>query len=297
MLTIEKKHIIHTMSREHKPVAKIASGEEICFVTYDCYFGNLLEEGTDFSNVNRALNNPATGPVYVEGAQVGDMLKIEVENIELDEIGILDIGPGSGALKGYFEESVIKRIPVREKVIYYNEHTKLPVRPMIGVIGVAPAEEAVSTMSPMDHGGNMDCNCVEPGAVLYLPVFQQGALLSMGDVHAIMGDGEVGNCGLEIGSKTTLRVSVEKDMAFSYPLIENKTQWMTIAYGESLDEAAQKCCEQMFLFLKQQFELDNVDAGMLLDMVGDLKVCQIVNPYKTCRMEIPKKVIEDIKKS
>ena len=166
---------------------------------------------------------------------------------------------------------------------------------MIGVIGTAPAEGAVSTMTPMDHGGNMDCTRIEEGAILYLPVFVDGGLLALGDFHAIMGEGEVGNCGVEIEGEATLKVEVVRDMKVTFPMIENEDQWMTVAYGETLDEAAKKATAQMFLFLTEYHGLDAVDAGMLIDMVGDLIICQIVNPMKTVRMEIPKWTIEKLK--
>ena len=117
---------------------------------------------------------------------------------------------------------------------------------MVGVIGVAPESGAVSTMTPMNHGGNMDCTRIEAGCSLYLPVKAPGALLAMGDLHAIMGDGEVGNCGVEIGGRVTVRVHVLKGLALEYPMIRNSQKWITVAYGETLDEAGDKAVLQMF---------------------------------------------------
>lgn len=297
MKTVTKDHVIHTMSGDHPPALTICPGERICLETYDCYQGQLLPEGTTFADFDRRYGNPATGPVYVEGARPGDALRITVEKIELDPVGILDIGKTSGALKTCFQdgEPCIRRLHIREGRIDYNERWQIPVKPMIGVIGTAPAPEtgAVGTLSPMDHGGNMDCIKVEQGSILYLPVFVEGGLLAAGDLHAIMGDGEVGNCGVEIGGRVILTVDVVPAAeAFPWPLIENDSQWITVAYGQDLDEAAQKAVEQMFAFLTRRFGLCDVDAGMLMDMVGDLRVCQIVNPYKTMRMEIPKGYLE-----
>lgn len=293
MKTVTKKHVIHRMSAENEPVLSICPGERICLETYDCFQGQLLPEGTTFADYDRRLGNPATGPVYVEGAMPGDALRITVEKIELDAVGILDIGKTSGAFQTYYKgpESCIRRLSVKNGRIDYREQWQIPVKPMIGVIGTAPAPEtgAVGTLCPMDHGGNMDCVKVEQGCVLYLPVFVEGGLLAAGDLHAIMGDGEVGNCGVEIGGKVVLTVDVvRREEAFPWPVIENDTQWITVAYGESLEEASKKAVGQMFGFLTRKFGLGDVDAGMLMDMVGDLRICQIVNPYKTVRMEFPK---------
>lgn len=295
MKKVTRKDVIYQMSAENKPVLTVDSGDTIVFETYDCYQGQLLPEGTTFQDVNRKFTNPATGPVYVNDAKPGDVLKITIEKMELGPVGILDIGKNPGALKGFFDSVTIKRLSVVGDMLKYNDSLQLKTKPMIGVIGTAPAKGAVSTMTPMDHGGNMDCTRIEEGAILYLPVFVEGGLLALGDFHAIMGEGEVGNCGVEIEGEATLKVEVVRDMKVTFPMIENEDQWMTVAYGETLDEAAKKATAQMFQFLTEYHGLDPVDAGMLIDMVGDLIICQIVNPMKTVRMEIPKWTIEKLK--
>ena len=295
MKKVTRKDVIYQMSAENKPVLSVDSGETVVFETYDCYQGQLLPEGTTFQDVNRKFTNPATGPVYVNDAKPGDVLKITIEKMELGPVGILDIGKNPGALKGFFDSVTIKRLSVVGDMLKYNDRLQIKTKPMIGVIGTAPAEGAVSTMTPMDHGGNMDCTRSEEGAILYLPVFVDGGLLALGDFHAIMGEGEVGNCGVEIEGEATLKVEVVRDMKVTFPMIENEDQWMTVAYGETLDEAAKKATAQMFQFLTEYHGLDAVDAGMLIDMVGDLIICQIVNPMKTVRMEIPKWTIEKLK--
>lgn len=292
MIKITREHVIYEMSAGNRPAAKVESGETVVFETYDCYQGQLLPEGNTFKDFDRKYGNPATGPVYVNGAMPGDMLKITIEKLQMGPVGILDIGPNSGALKEWFSEPVINRIYVDGNLLKYSEKLSVETKPMIGVIGNAPAEGSVSTMTPMDHGGNMDCTKIEEGAVLYLPVFTEGALLSVGDFHAIMGDGEVGNCGLEIEGEAILKLEVVRDMHVTFPMIENEEQWITVAYGETLDEAASKASKQMFRFLTEYCGLSHVDAGMLIDMLGDLVVCQIVNPMKTVRMEVPKWAIE-----
>lgn len=297
MKKVTRDYVIHKMSADHAPVLTISPGEQVCLETYDCYQGQLLPEGTTFADFDRRLGNPATGPVCVSGAKPGDALRIVVDRIDLDEVGILDIGKTSGVMKPYFqnEETHIRRLSIKDGCIDYSDRWQIPVKPMIGVIGTAPAPEtgAVGTLSPMDHGGNMDCIKVEQGCKLYLPVFVEGGLLAAGDLHAIMGDGEVGNCGVEIGGSVVLTVDVvPAEEAFPWPVIENDSQWITVAYAEDLDEAAAKASGQMFELLTGKFGLSNVDAGMLIDMVGDLRICQIVNPYKTVRMEIPKYYLE-----
>lgn len=291
MKKITKKDVIYNMSKENPPVAEMESGETIVVETYDCYQGQLLPEGSAFADVDRRFINPATGPIFVNGAMPGDMLKVTIEKLEVGPVGILDIGSNSGALGEFFDKKKpyeINRIHVTDGILKYNDRLQFPAEPMIGVIGTAPAGDAVRTVTPMDHGGNMDCTKICEGAMLYLPVFVEGGLLALGDFHAVMGEGEVGNCGVEIEGEATLKVDVVHDMKFTFPIIENEEQWIVIAYGDTLDEAASKASKQMFRFLTEKFNMSAVDAGMLIDMLGNLIVCQIVNPKKTIRMEIPK---------
>lgn len=295
MIKITRNDVIYKMSRDNTPVANVNPGETVVFETYDCYQGQLLPEESTMDQVDRRFVNPATGPVYVNGAMPGDMLKITIEQLKLGPVGILDIGKNPGAFKGCVEGTAINRIRVIDQMLHYNDRLQIPAKPMIGVIGNAPAEGAVSTMTPMDHGGNMDCTRVEEGAILYLPVFVEGGLLALGDFHAIMGEGEVGNCGVEIEGEAVLKLDLVRDMNVTFPMIENEEQWITIAYGETLDEAAGKASRQMYQFLMEYHGLDPVDAVMLIDMLGDLIICQIVNPMKTVRMEIPKWAIERLK--
>lgn len=297
MLKITREYVTHSLSGLDQPAGYMNSGEQVVLETYDCYQGQLLEEGSTFATLDRSLGNPATGPVYVNGAEPGDVLKITIEKLELGKVGILDMGANSGALSGHFHPPVIERVPVSDGYLLYDGKIRVPVKPMIGVIGTAPEGEAVSTMTPMNHGGNMDCTKVEEGSILYLPVFVKGGLLSAGDFHAIMGDGEVGNCGVEIEGSTTLRVEVLKDFPFLWPMIENEEQWIAIGYGDTLDEAGDKAVKQIFEFLCVHEGLTKKDAGMLIDMVGNMVVCQIVNPKKTVRMEVPKWLIASMKPS
>ena len=170
---------------------------------------------------------------YIEEACPGDMVLVEILDIDLDQVGILDKGPTGGALKGHFPEYVIRRLPVKDGTILYGE-LEIPVRPMVGVIGTAPRRGEESTLTAKDHGGNMDCTSIAPGAVLYLPVNVPGALLAMGDLHAIMGDGECGNCGVEIGGRVTVRVDVLKSPDLPWPLVELADRWIVISSGETV---------------------------------------------------------------
>lgn len=289
MKTITRNYITHILSKDNPPCGRIRAGETVTFETYDCFTNQFLPEEATFENVVRKPGNPATGPLFIEGAMPGDMLKIDILDIVLGPVGVVMLGPGSGSEKEFFSLKTLKRIPVIDGFAHYSEQLKLPITPMIGVIGVAPGGDGVSTITPMDHGGNMDCTQIRKGVTLYLPVFTEGALLSLGDFHAIMGDGEVEDCGLEIEGKAVLRVDVVKNRnCVPYPMIETSEKLITIASAEDVEAAWRKAVRQMYDFLKEKIGLDDKDAGMLLTMAGDLVICQTVNPMKTVRMEFPR---------
>ena len=289
MKTITRNYITHTLSKDNPPCQRIRAGETVAFETYDCFTNQFLPEEATFENVVRKPGNPATGPLFIEGAMPGNMLKIDILDLVPGPLGVVMLGPGSGSEKEFFSQKTLKRIPVIDGFAHYSEQLKLPITPMIGVIGVAPAGDGVSTITPMDHGGNMDCTQIRKGVTLYLPVFAEGALLSLGDFHAMMGDGEVEDCGLEIEGKAVLRVDVVKNRnCVPYPMIETSEKLITIASAEDVEAAWKKAVRQMYDFLKEKIGLDDNDAGMLLTLAGDLVICQTVNPMKTVRMEFPR---------
>ena len=292
MLTIHTDTKIHKMSKDNPPVATAKSGDTVCFETLDCFGCQLKSEdqllgGLDWSNIN-----PATGPLFVEGAEPGDVLKVEILKIELDKQGVMVDGPGSDVTGVAVTTESTKILPVSDGMVKFNEKLSFPICPMIGVIGTAPADEGVDTGTPGPHGGNMDCTRIGEGATLYLPVNVEGALLAMGDLHALMGDGEVEVCGVEIAGAVTVRVTVLKNCALPTPFLVNKEAAMAIFSAESLDDAAVGATMSMHSFLMKELHMNEHEAGMLLSVVGNLRICQIVDPEKTCRMELPLSIME-----
>ena len=293
MKVITRNYNTHVLSKDNSPCARIVAGDIVAFETYDCFTNQFLPKEATFETVIRKPGNPATGPLYVEGAAPGDMLKIEILDIMPGPVGVVMLGPDSGSEKEYFKKKVLKRIPVMNGYAHYSEQLKIPVTPMIGVIGVAPAGEGISTITPMNHGGNMDCTQIKKGVTLYLPVFVNGALLSMGDFHGVMGDGEVEDCGLEIEGKAVVKIDVVKNKnCVPYPMIETEDKLITIASDVGVEEAWKSATRQMFEFLKVNVGLPDEDAGMLLTLSGDLVICQTVNPMKTVRMVIPRYITQ-----
>lgn len=292
MKQIDRSVISYFFSETAQPRLSVKPGEQVVFETYDCFTNRFLPEGTTYENVPPCPANPLTGPLYVEGALPGDLLKITIDEIETGPVGIVVVGPKSGCMREHFPERQIRRIPVENGYALFSQEIRLPVRPMIGTIGVAPSQGEIPALTPSGHGGNMDCTKIGEGTSLYLPVFVDGGLLSMGDVHALMGDGEVEDCGLEIEARVTVTVDVVRGAGIDYPLLETPDEWITLASAETAELAWQAADREMFHFLTTQAGIDAYEAGMLTTLAGNLAFCQIVNPMLTMRMEFPKAILE-----
>lgn len=287
MLSITRDKAIYAMSPHNPPAARAASGETVVFETSDCFGGQIRRETDKMGALDWSRINPATGPLYIEGAKAGDTLKVEIMSISLDTQAAVVEAPGEGLTGLAATEENTKILPLSGDKLSFGRQLELPVLPMIGVIGTAPAEAEISTGTPDSHGGNMDCKKISAGTTLYLPVNVDGALLAMGDLHAVMGDGEVCVCGAEIAGSVRVRVSVVKGRPLPLPFLVTPSHSMAIFSAEGLDAAAQGTVLAMRSFLTETVGMRPHEAGMLLSLAADLRICQAVDPNKTCRMELP----------
>lgn len=296
MLRIDKSCVSGILDRDITPAARCKSGETVIFETRDCYDDGVVSEERPLGDKEAPIENPATGPLYVEGAQPGDILKVEILDIRLRDWGVMRSSTSCGLFYEDFTERIARIFPIKEEAngwsIRFDEKLILPLEPMIGVIGTAPAGTGITTDTPDSHGGNMDCRKIGAGTTLYLPVGVEGALLSMGDLHGLMGDGEVFICGLETGGEVTVRTTVLKDAALPTPFLACGDQVMTIQSAATLDEAGKMAAKAMKEFVEQALGKDHLEAGMLMSLVGQMEVCQVVDPLKTVRMEFPLSVLK-----
>lgn len=291
MERISSKHVIFEMNKENEPVLTVDSGTDVVFETMDCFSGEVQTEEDTVSNIDFSKVNPATGPLYVNDAKVGDTLKVTINKIKIDDRGAVLTAPGLGLLADGIEKEQTAFAEVTEDATLYKGHT-IPLRKMIGVIGTAPAEEGVNTGTPHDHGGNLDTILIGEGASIYLPVNVEGALLSMGDMHSSMGDGEIMGSGLEVAGEIEVTVEVLKDEKLPLPLVETEELYATLASRETMEEASKVALNNMVDLIQEKTDLTFNEAGMFLSMAGDLKVSQAVNPNKTMRVEVRKDTLE-----
>lgn len=290
MKLISDDQVVYALSAANAPVLTVAPGEEVVFRTKDCFSDQIKSERDLFSSVGWATINPATGPLAVTGAEPGDTLVVDIIDIKVADQGCMVCVPEMGALGHLIRESETMIIPIRDGKAVFSDRLWLPLRPMIGVIGTAPADGAIATGEPGRHGGNMDTRQVCAGSRLYLPVFACGGLLAMGDLHAVMGDGEVSLCGLEIPGEVTVRVGLVKSRQCGWPVLETGADWYVIASGDGLDEAARLALDATVEFLGGRLDMTTNEIISLLSLAGNLEISQIVDPLKTVRMRLPKSV-------
>lgn len=290
MKRIKRNQVIFEMSQENQPVLSVKSGEKVVFETLDCFSGKVSSSEDTVSNIDFSTVNPATGPLFVEGAKPGDTLKVKINQIRLDNQGVVLTAPGLGLLADGIEKEETILTEVTEKTTNYQGF-EIPLRKMIGVIGTAPAGEPVNTGTPHDHGGNLDTILVTEGSTIYLPVNVEGALLAMGDMHSSMGDGEIMGTGSEIAGEIEIEVEILKDSTLPLPFIETEELYVTLGSRATMEEASQLALNNMVQFLQSKTDLTYNQAGMFLSMAGDLKVSQGVNPNKTMRVEVRKEII------
>lgn len=292
MLYIIKETVNDIMKWDNKPAGYCKSGDTIVFETRDCYDNTITSSERPLGD-REGLSNPVTGALYVEGAEVGDILKIEIEDIKLRSWGIMRSSTTAGVFHEKYEKREAIIFEVKDNKIYFDDKLILDADPMIGVIGTAPIEkEGIPTTTPGKHGGNMDCKKIVKGSIIYLPVNVKGGLLSMGDIHALMGDGEVFICGLEIAGEITVKVSVLKNIKLPTPFLYSRGKVMSIQSAEDLDKAGDMAAKEMFEFVKEATKQDDVRTGMLMSLLSDMAVCQVVDPLLTVRVEFPLDVLE-----
>jgi amidase len=289
-MRVSNKHVIFSMDKKNEPVLSVDSGSKVIFETLDCFSNTVKTEEDVVSSIDFSKVNPATGPLYINNAEVGDTLKVTIHAINLADKGVTVTAPGLGQLADHIEKEETVVCEVSENAVHYHG-LEIPLRKMIGVIGTAAAGEGVNTGTPHDHGGNMDTTRVTEGSVLYLPVNTEGALLAMGDLHATMGDGEIMGAGLEIAGEVEVTVEVLKDFDLPTPLIETDDLWVTVGSRETMELASKLAINNMVEVIKKKSSLTFNQAGMLLSLAGNLHTSQVVNPNATVRMELAKNLL------
>lgn len=290
--TLSCQDVIYAFNKTHPPVKRIDSGTTIEIETYDCFKNQVQSPDTKISGIDWDAINPATGPIFVNGASAGDVLKVTIQKLNIGDQGVMATGPDLGVMGHRLTELESKIIPIENGVAKFNNRLSIPLNPMIGVIGVAPEGEPISCGTPGAHGGNMDTKLITEGAVLYFPVFAEGALFALGDFHAAMGDGEIGVSGIEVPGSAVVTLDVIKNTPLNHPLLENETGFTFLVSAETLDDAVKIAVEETADLLAARTKLSLSEVTMLLSAVGQVQVSQVVDPLVTVRFFVPRYILE-----
>jgi acetamidase/formamidase len=287
-------------------VLEVGSGD---IVHVDCLCGqpDVLPSGSDYDNLSELRDaygqvprpiagHLMTGPIAVHGAEAGDTLEVRILDIDLRQNwGYTRIRPLGGTLPEEFPSGFIAhtRINRSNRVGRTPWGMELPLRPFFGVLGVAPPPNwgMISSSVPREHGGNIDLKELTAGATLYLPVHNPGALFSIGDGHAIQGDGEVCSSALETSLSGSVALTVRKGQRLLYPRAETPDHHITLGFDPDLDDAARRALREMIALVCERSRLSREEAYVLCSLAGDLRITQLVNGHTGVHMMLAKTLV------
>lgn len=237
-----------------------------------------------------------TGPVAVEGAEPGDLLEVRIKDISLPcDWGWILVKPLLGTLPEDFPftRNIIVELDRASGIAKLPFGPTVPLAPFFGIISVAPppAYGRVSTIEPREYGGNIDLKELTVGTTIFLPVFNDGALFSVGDGHAAQGDGEVCLCAIETCLDGTFELIVHKKSHVRFPRVETETAWITLGLNEDLDDAAKQALREMIVLIGELRGLSAIDAYMLCSVAADMRITQLVDGNKGVHCVLPKSIL------
>jgi acetamidase/formamidase len=301
-LTAEPTH--SRWNRALEPRLTISSGDTVHMSCLDASGGQVKPGASveDFLAIDRNRIHALTGPIRIDEAEPGDVLEIQVLQVEHRGWGWTSVIPGLGFLKDRFREAYLFHWTLDPEITRSLGSAIVPLRPFCGVMGVAPAEDGeFRTRPPGPFGGNMDVRELCTGATLYLPVFNQGALFSAGDAHAAQGDGEVCINGIECPAEVSLRFRLHRHQPLSGPLLESAESrcpdapadaWIVVESDADAMQAAHRATERMVDLLIARWSFTPIHAYLLCSVTMKLRISQIVNePMITVSAAMPKCVL------
>ncbi|GAK56818.1 putative acetamidase/formamidase [Candidatus Vecturithrix granuli] len=292
------RDILYNEISRFNPITLEVSPEEPFQVQTELNTGSWLQTIEDlWSPEKKSGSNPSSGCIYIRGARPGQMLAITILDIELAEVGYTASSPSENLYSDWLRKNewgiISKTVKIEGGVIYWSDRLKIPVQPMIGVMATAPAQGAPRTIENGPYGGNMDIQEVTIGNTLYLPVFVEGGLLHIGDVHAVMGDGEIcGAGGIETRATITLQVSLqERPPEMLWPRLETPKEIISIGCSRPAEDAFRIALQEMIKWMVVDYGFSESDAFLLLGQILHARCTQFVDPLYTYICKVPKKYL------
>jgi acetamidase/formamidase len=293
-LTEEMQKTYHyTIGPYSQPVLHVKPGDRVVVETRDAFEGKIREETDKPSQVLQVpFLNPQNGPIMIEGAEKGDVVAVYIEKMAPrgdDPHGFCCMIPNFGGLTGTDYTAllneplpeIVRKIKIDEENVYWSKRNTLPYKPHIGTLSLSPEIDSINSLTPDNHGGNMDVPDMGPGSITYLPVRSPGGRLFIGDAHACQGDGEVCGTAVEYQSTTTVRVDLIKNWPIAWPRLENEDALMSIGSARPLEDATRIAYRELVLWMAAEYGFDKWDAYMMLSQVGRVRLGNFVDPKYT----------------
>jgi acetamidase/formamidase len=284
-----------------EPIARVKPGETVAIHTIDAFGDRLVSESQQPSSILGPYLNPQTGPLYIEGAEPGDTLLVKIESIEatrdwaisctIPYFGGLTSTRWTAMLQPPLEERVWKYVRTESGGFSWNGRWEIPWAPFYGTIGTAPHIEAISSLAPGSHGGNMDVPDVTVGNTIHLPVHHPGALFYTGDAHAAQGQGELCGVALEIAARGVFTFDLIKGRSIEWPRIESPTEIMVVGSARPMEDAARIAYTELVKWLAADLGFDPLDAYQLLSQAGGLYVGNMVDTNYSLVAKCPKRYL------
>lgn len=303
-LSEAKQGVFHyTIGPYSQPVMHIAPGDRVVVDTRDAFDGKIVtEQDLPSAKLRVPFLNPQNGPIMIEGAEKGDVVAVHIESMlprGANPRGTCCLIPRFGALTGTDFTALLndplpeitRKIDLDEDGVYWSRRVTLPYRPHIGTLSLSPEIDSINSLTPDNHGGNMDVPDMGPGSVTYLPVRSPGARLFIGDAHACQGDGEVCGTAVEYASRTTIHVDLIKAWQIDWPRLETEHLIMAIGSARPLEDATRIAYHELVLWMAKQYGYDQWDAYMMLSQCGKVRLGNFVDPKYTVAAGVEKKYL------
>ena len=300
----ERQGIFHyTIGPYSEPVMVIKPGDRVVVDTRDAFEGKIVtEQDLPSAKLRVPFLNPQNGPIMIEGAEKGDVVAVHIESMlprGANPRGTCCLIPQFGALTGtdftaLLNDSlpeITRKIDIDENGVYWSKRVTFPYKPHIGTLSLSPEIDSINSLTPDNHGGNMDVPDMGPGSITYLPVRSPGARLFIGDAHACQGDGEVCGTAVEYASRTTIHVDLIKSWQIDWPRLETEDKIMVIGSARPLEDATRIAYRELVLWMAKEYGYDKWDAYMMLSQVGKVRLGNFVDPKYSVAAGVEKKYL------
>lgn len=263
------------------PMLTVSSGERFLVKTPSILSRAGFEEAADYS----PFTIPVTGPIEIEGVKAGDLVRIEVHKVNIADRGAMLTLPGRGGFSGEFHPFG-HVVDIRDGLVHFDEDITIPTRPMIGKLGLAPANETPSSSTVGSYGGNMDCKDLVEGSTIFIRAQVAGGFLFVGDLHAVQGDGESSLTAVEVEGSVVMSCSVIGPVSHPRPVLISEGRVITMGDGDDLDEAARLALDDMLALVQSDRGWAREKAAMLLSAAADVSVSQLVNARASVKVSL-----------